>query len=226
MRLYEVVCIFNSDLGEDEIATKVEGFNKLLTQTKGAEVIVVEPWGTRQLAYPINARMQGYYMVSHVRAAAPDLVEFERALTLEPDVLRYLIVVNEGEPATGKSIMSDRPVSVRDDDDEDDEDDRDEPEAAPRVGEDGDSDAEPLPPGVAPPEFAGGRGRFRRTEGPSIELLNYKDVGTLSRFMTEQGKILPKRTTKVQAAFQRKLGSAIKRARFLALIPYVRDHEA
>ncbi|MEZ4414143.1 MAG: 30S ribosomal protein S18 [Gemmatimonadota bacterium] len=75
-------------------------------------------------------------------------------------------------------------------------------------------------------EFSGGRGRRRRIEGPAIELLNYKDVGTLSKFMTEQGKILPKRTTKVTAAFQRKLGRAIKRARYLALIPYVRDHEA
>ncbi len=62
-------------------------------------------------------------------------------------------------------------------------------------------------------------------EGPVIELLNYKDVSTLSHFMTEQGKILPKRTTKVTARFQRQLGRAIKRARFLALIPYIRDHE-
>jgi len=63
-------------------------------------------------------------------------------------------------------------------------------------------------------------------EGPVIELLNYKDVSTLSQFMTEQGKILPKRTTKVTARFQRQLGRAIKRARYLALIPYIRDHEA
>jgi small subunit ribosomal protein S18 len=62
-------------------------------------------------------------------------------------------------------------------------------------------------------------------EGPVIELLNYKDVSTLSQFMTEQGKILPKRTTKVTAGFQRQLGRAIKRARYLALIPYIRDHE-
>ena len=62
-------------------------------------------------------------------------------------------------------------------------------------------------------------------EGPVIELLNYKDVSTLSQFMTDQGKILPKRTTKVTARFQRALGRAIKRARYLSLIPYLRDHE-
>ena len=89
-------------------------------------------------------------------------------------------------------------------------------------GGDEDEDADSR---FSPPEFSGGRGRRRRMEGPVIELLNYKDVSTLSQFMTEQGKILPKRTTKVTARFQRQLGRSIKRARFLALIPYIRDHE-
>jgi small subunit ribosomal protein S18 len=62
-------------------------------------------------------------------------------------------------------------------------------------------------------------------EGPAITLLNFKDVSTLSRFVTEQGKILPKRTTKVSAAFQRQLGKAVKRARYLSLLPYTRRHE-
>jgi small subunit ribosomal protein S18 len=77
---------------------------------------------------------------------------------------------------------------------------------------------------ASPPEFSGGRGRRRRMDGPRIELLNFKDVGTLSRFVTEQGKILPKRTTKVTAQFQRRLGQAVKRARYLALLPYVQNH--
>ena len=58
----------------------------------------------------------------------------------------------------------------------------------------------------------------------AIELLNYKDVSTLSRFLTEQGKILPKRTTKVTARLQRQLGTAVKRARYLALVPYTDLH--
>ena len=67
---------------------------------------------------------------------------------------------------------------------------------------------------------------YFKVDGPAITLLNYKDVSTLSRFLTEGGKILPKRTTKVSSRFQRQLGTAVKRARFLALIPYMRDHEA
>lgn len=75
-----------------------------------------------------------------------------------------------------------------------------------------------------PPHYADVRGRGRRRDGPPIVRLNYKDVATLSRFLNDQGKILPKRTTRVTARFQRKLGTAVKRARFLALLPYVRDH--
>ncbi len=106
----------------------------------------------------------------------------------------------------------------------------DEGDAAAAATEDGEpeadeADAEAPRPSSGPPEFSGARGRRRRHEGPPIELLNYKDVTTLARFLTEQGKILPKRTTKVSARFQRSLGTAVKRARFVALLPYVKDHE-
>ena len=76
------------------------------------------------------------------------------------------------------------------------------------------------PPTSGPPEFSGPGGRRRRAEGPPIILLDYKDVEVLSYFITDQGKILPKRTTRISARLQRQLGRAIKRARYLALIPY------
>jgi small subunit ribosomal protein S18 len=62
-------------------------------------------------------------------------------------------------------------------------------------------------------------------DGPRIELRNFTDVGTLPRLVTAQGKILPKRTTKVTSQFQRRLGQAVKRARYLALLPYVQNHD-
>ena len=103
--------------------------------------------------------------------------------------------------------------------DEEDEDERDEDEPEePEVEEESHNRA-------GPPEFSGPRGRRRRMEGPPILVLDYKDVGTLSHFLTEQGKILPKRTTKVSAGFQRQLGRAVKRARYLALVPYTRRSE-
>jgi small subunit ribosomal protein S18 len=55
------------------------------------------------------------------------------------------------------------------------------------------------------------------------EYVDYKDVEFLKRFLNEQGKLLPRRVTGVSAKFQRQLTRAIKRARHLALIPYVAD---
>ncbi len=55
------------------------------------------------------------------------------------------------------------------------------------------------------------------------EHIDYKDVAKLKKFLTESGKILPRRMTGVCAAHQRELAVAIKRARQMALIPYVAD---
>lgn len=75
---------------------------------------------------------------------------------------------------------------------------------------------------------AGGPGRgsfFRRRKscpfsGPKAPKIDHKDVKLLLRFTSERGKIVPSRITAVSAKKQRELARAIKRARFLALIPY------
>ena len=53
--------------------------------------------------------------------------------------------------------------------------------------------------------------------------IDYKDADTLSKYITERGKILPKRVTGTCAIHQRALAKEIKRARIVALLPYVRD---
>ena len=76
---------------------------------------------------------------------------------------------------------------------------------------------------------AGGPARrpfFRRRKtcpfsGANAPKIDYKDVRLLSRFLSERGKIVPSRITAVSAKKQRALANAIKRARFLALLPYV-----
>ena len=56
-----------------------------------------------------------------------------------------------------------------------------------------------------------------------IEHIDFKDVDLLKRFITERGKILPRRITGTSAKYQRKLAIAIKRARHMALLPFVRE---
>ena len=67
---------------------------------------------------------------------------------------------------------------------------------------------------------------FRRRKscpfsGPNAPAIDYKDVKLLQRFVSERGKIMPSRITAVSAKKQRALATAIKRARYLALLPYV-----
>ena len=73
---------------------------------------------------------------------------------------------------------------------------------------------------------AGRKVFFRRRKscplsGPNAPTVDYKDVKLLQRFISERGKILPSRITAVSAKKQRALSQAIKRARNLALLPYV-----
>jgi small subunit ribosomal protein S18 len=74
---------------------------------------------------------------------------------------------------------------------------------------------------------AGGRRPFFRRRkscpfsGANAPKIDYKDVKLLQRFVSERGKIVPSRITAVSAKRQRKLAQAIKRARFLGLLPYV-----
>ena len=217
MRLYEVVYILDPALDERAVDAKLATFHELAI-AGGGEVSAVDHWGNRQLAYPIAKQSTGYYVVAQFNAVADALPEFERLLKLDGEVMRYLLVLNEGEPTTGHSLLADVPVRVRSEDDEEEEEEEDDRDETPEEGEERE-------PTNAPAEFTGARGRRRRMEGPRIILLNYKDVSTLSHFITEQGKILPKRTTKVSAAFQRGLGTAIKRARYLSLLPYMRRED-
>lgn len=69
---------------------------------------------------------------------------------------------------------------------------------------------------------------FRRKKtcpftGPKAPKIDWKDVKTLSRYVSERGKITPSRITAVSAKKQRELSKAIKRARYMALMPYVRQ---
>ena len=221
MRAYEIVYILDSALEREAVDAKLEAFHDVL----GGEITAVDHWGVRQLAYPIRKSKTGYYVIVHVDADPAALPEFERVVKLDEETTRYLIVVNEGQPTTGASVLADRLASPEPEDEGGDTGGDKGDDASPAGEAEGDEPAaEPQPTG--PPEFSGARGRRRRHEGPPIVLLNYKDVTTLARFLTEQGKILPKRTTKVSARFQRRLGIAIKRARHIALLPYIRDHEA
>ncbi len=68
------------------------------------------------------------------------------------------------------------------------------------------------------------RKRFCRFTAAKVDQIDYKDVELLKDFIQENGKIMPARLTGTKAHYQRQLDGAIKRARFLALLPYTDLH--
>jgi small subunit ribosomal protein S6 len=117
LRDYEAVYIFDSALEEARINEKLDRYHGLLTGENGGQVTAVDHWGKRQLAYQIEDRDNGYFVVAHFNAAPPALPEYERALKLDDDLLRYLVVINEGELST-TPVMPEPPRSDEDEEEE------------------------------------------------------------------------------------------------------------
>ncbi len=69
------------------------------------------------------------------------------------------------------------------------------------------------------------RKRFCKFTAEGYTEIDYKDLNTLKAYVSESGKIMPSRVSGTKAGYQRQLKTAIKRARFLALIPYCDSHE-
>jgi len=67
------------------------------------------------------------------------------------------------------------------------------------------------------------RKKYCRFKKSGIKYIDYKDANFLMKFVNEQGKILPRRLTGTSLKYQKKVGKAIKRARHIALMPYVGD---
>jgi small subunit ribosomal protein S18 len=68
------------------------------------------------------------------------------------------------------------------------------------------------------------RRKFCRFTAENVESIDYKDLATLKAYITETGKIVPSRITGTKINYQRQLSAAVKRARFLALLPYTDQH--
>ncbi len=74
-----------------------------------------------------------------------------------------------------------------------------------------------------PPTVEVKKKKYCRFKKAGIKYIDYKDAEFLKKFLNEQGKILPRRLTGTSLKFQKKVSVAIKRARHLALLPYVTD---
>ncbi|NNJ65552.1 MAG: 30S ribosomal protein S18 [Xanthomonadales bacterium] len=68
------------------------------------------------------------------------------------------------------------------------------------------------------------RRKFCRFTADGVTEIDYKDIATLKQYVGESGKIVPSRITGTKARYQRQLATAVKQARYLALLPYTDNH--
>jgi small subunit ribosomal protein S18 len=76
---------------------------------------------------------------------------------------------------------------------------------------------------LAPPTVDVKKKKYCRFKKSGIKYIDYKDATFLLKFVNEQGKLLPRRLTGTSVKYQRKVSTAVKRARHLAILPYVAD---
>lgn len=94
MNLYEVLYIIVSDLDEEATRASVEKF-KGIVESNGGEVVSVDEWGKRKLAYEINDRTEGYYVLMSFNSSPEFPRELERNFKNDEQILRYLVTRKE-----------------------------------------------------------------------------------------------------------------------------------
>ena len=90
MRPYEMMVLFSTDLDNDELEAQLDLVDKWIKDNEG-EVVNVDHWGRRRMAYEIKDQRDAYYVVYQLNMPASAPVEVERNLRLTEDILRYLI---------------------------------------------------------------------------------------------------------------------------------------
>ena len=94
MNLYEALFILVPELDEEATHAAVEKF-KGIVEANGAEITAIDEWGKRKLAYPINYKTEGYYVLMSFNSAPEFPKELERNMKNDEQVLRYLVTRKE-----------------------------------------------------------------------------------------------------------------------------------
>ncbi len=243
MPLYEHVFLARQDASSQQVDDLTNQF-KTIVEEAGGKVAKTEYWGVKSLSYRMNKNRKAHFTLMNLEAPPAAINEIERQERLSEEVLRYITIrVDEhrgrpvGDDAQGRArrsrarrprlgaasaaalvaadasaiVTAARAVTAR---------------IALRVNR-AQTPAATEAIIMSMQNSGGGRRPFFRRRktcpftGANAPKIDYKDVKLLQRYVSERGKIVPSRITAVSAKKQRELAQAIKRARFLGLLPYV-----
>lgn len=90
-RTYESVAIINATLEDDQIESTISRMQETIT-THGGEMLDLDKWGRKRLAYPINKAKSGYYVIFRFNASTDLIATLERNYRLDENVIRYLTI--------------------------------------------------------------------------------------------------------------------------------------
>lgn len=91
MKNYEIMYIINPTVLEEGREALIEKVNGVL-KTAGANILKVEKWGERKLAYPIEKKKTGFYVLTYFEIEGTELTQVEGKLNINEELLRYIIV--------------------------------------------------------------------------------------------------------------------------------------
>jgi len=91
LRKYEVVFVLRPDLDEEKSAAVLERFRGLI-ESHGGEILKLDKWGKRRLAYEVKDFREGVYIIVHMNAQSKVAAELDRVFKITDEVLRHIIV--------------------------------------------------------------------------------------------------------------------------------------
>ena len=91
MNKYESVLIARQDLGSSQVNALVDSLKEVVS-AQGGEVVRVDNWGLKNLAYRIKKNRKGHYVLLNIAAPAKAVAEYERVMRVNEDIIRYMTV--------------------------------------------------------------------------------------------------------------------------------------
>lgn len=101
-RTYEVMYIVDPETSNENVEKLNEAVGKLV-ETEGGSVVKIDDMGRRKLAYPINKKKEGYYVLFEIEGSGQEILELERRMRVNDSIMRYMTVrVDEDRKAADK----------------------------------------------------------------------------------------------------------------------------
>ncbi len=118
MRNYEIVYIVSPEIEEENLEAVTEKITQMVVDG-GGQVLRLDPWGRRKLAYPIQNFREGHYVVAQIELEPAAISDFQSKLGLAEEIIRYLVVRTEERPMEpAQAEPSQEPSSKRADEED------------------------------------------------------------------------------------------------------------